>query len=275
VKILVTGDDGLFAEGLWALVKELKSNFDVMVVVPDRKLNAVGTAVTADRPIRAKPVKLEMAEVETWAVEGTPSDCILLAIYKLAKDEIEMVVSGINEGPNQSSDIFASGTVAAALTACLCGVPAIAISQDLGETRHLDSAARLAALLVGNINSGVLPTDILLNVNVPNLPMEGIKGIKITRMAGSDIYEDSVEEGGGNYDKDHGIPSHYSLARRRVKKATDKYSDVWAVQRGYVSITSLHTWTGRKSPHLPKHLCSDLFQEFKRCKLRISDIGLR
>ncbi|MBC7347781.1 MAG: 5'/3'-nucleotidase SurE, partial [Clostridia bacterium] len=159
--ILVTGDDGIFAEGLWTLVRELKRSFDVIVVAADRKQNAVGTATTVDRPIRAHKVKLE-PEVETWAVEGTPCDSIFLAVHKLAKGRIDLVLSGINEGSNQDGDVVNSGTVAAAFTAYLCGLPAVAISQDLGNNQYWGTAAKLGLLLAKYVNSGVLLPNICL-----------------------------------------------------------------------------------------------------------------
>jgi len=259
MNILVTGDDGIFAKGLWALTKDLRKFFNVCVVAPDRKQNAVGTAATVDRPIRAQKVKLFIPKVETWIVEGTPGDCVFLAINKLSKDEISLVVSGINEGPNRGIDIFSSGTVAAAIKAHLFGLPAIAISQDLGKNSNLDTAARLATLLAKAIDSKLLTPNACLNVNVPNLPLHEIKGIKTMRLAGGGIYTDSVEEDRGINDKDHGIKDRYWLVRKRTNKAVGRNTDVWAGQHGYISITTLDPLGNKRLPRITGKLCSELF----------------
>ena len=156
-KILVTGDDGIFAKGLWALVDGLKSSFDVVVVAPDRKQNAVGISATVDRPFRAKKLNIMSTDIETWAVEGTPLDSVFLGINKLFKDEVFLVVSGVNEGPNQNGDIYNSGTVAAALIASMAGLPALAISQDIGNIQ-LDTAAKLTTLLAKHIENKTWPS---------------------------------------------------------------------------------------------------------------------
>jgi 5'-nucleotidase len=265
MNILVTGDDGIFAEGLWALVKELRKYFVVIVVAPDRKQNAVGTAATVDRPIRVQKVNFFVPKVETWSVEGTPGDCVFLAIHKLVKDEISLVVSGINEGPNRGIDIFSSGTVAAAIKAYLFGLPALAISQDLGKNSNLDTAARLATLLAKTIDSKLLPPTVCLNVNVPNLALHEIKGIRTARLAGGGIYSDSVEEDSGRHgDKDHGVKDRYWLVRKREKMVPGINTDIWAGQHGYISITPLDPFGNKRLASISGKLCCELFDGLKQ-----------
>ena len=172
MKILVTNDDGIFADGLIALVKELNNIAQVVVVAPDRELSAMGTTVSLHQPVRVRKATPVVAGVESYAVEGTPADCVILALGKLVKDRIDLVISGINRGANLGDDVLISGTVGAALQGSLHGLPALAISVALGDNLYFGDAAKFAALLARKIESGVIPADICLNVNLPNLPRE-------------------------------------------------------------------------------------------------------
>ena len=194
MKILITNDDGIFAPGLWRLVRELKEVAEVTAVAPDREQSGSGTGVTLRQPLRVQKVKPLVPEVETHSVEGTPSDSVLLAIGKLLKDGVDLVVSGINSGPNLGDDVLISGTVGAALMGYLHGLPALAISIASLDSQHLDNAARLAAQLARRIDNRYLDGNILLNINLPALPLEEIKGIMITKLA-SKSHIDTVEEG--------------------------------------------------------------------------------
>jgi len=255
MRILVTNDDGIFAQGLWILVKELKSIAEVVVVAPDREQSAIGTAVTLRQPLRVQRVRPLVPEVETYSVEGTPADSVILALGRLVNNKIDLLISGINQGANLGDDVLISGTVGAALQGYLRGLPALAISVAAVDDLYLDNAAKLAALLAKKINSKALPTNIFLNVNLPNLPIAKIRGIKITRLA-SESHTDTVEEG------DDGKRKYYWLVRQKVNKDTDERTDIWAIEQGNISITPLHTNLSNKpSPSIPESLCSDLFQE--------------
>src|SRR4030042_1065086 len=163
MKILVTNDDGILADGLWKLVKELKNVAQVVVVAPDREQSAIGTAVTLRQPLRVQKVAPMVAGIEAYSVEGTPCDSVILALGKLIKDGIQMVISGINPGPNLGDDVLISGTVGAALQGYLRGLPALAVSVDVGTSHSLSAAARLAALLAQKIETKILPGNIFLN----------------------------------------------------------------------------------------------------------------
>ena len=257
MKILVTNDDGIFAQGLWILVKELRSIAQVVVVAPDREQSAIGTAVTLRQPLRAQKMRPVVPGVETYSVEGTPADSVILALGKLVKNKIDLVVSGINHGANLGDDVLISGTVGAALQGYLHGLPALAISVVFGDNLYLDNAAKLAALLVKKIDTNALPTNILLNVNLPNLPLVKIRGVKVTRLA-SDSHTDTVEE---SHD---GRRRYYWLIRQEISKDTDKKTDIWAIEQGNISITPLHTsLLNKPSPPIPNNLCSDLLQELR------------
>ena len=257
MKILVTNDDGIFAPGLWILAKELSSVAQVAVVAPDREQSAIGTAVTLRQPLRAQKMRPVVPGVETYSVEGTPADSVILALDKLVKGKIDLVVSGINHGANLGDDVLISGTVGAALQGYLHGLPAVAISVVFGDNLHLDNAARLATLLVKKISTNALPTNLFLNVNLPNLPLAEIRGARVTRLA-SESHTDTVEE---SHD---GRRRYYWLIRQGISKDTDKKTDIWAIEQGNISITPLYTsLLNKPSPPIPNNLCSDLLRELR------------
>jgi len=255
LRILVTNDDGIFADGLWTLVGELKSLGEIIVVAPDREMSAIGTAVSLHQPVRASKVMPRVDGVETYAVEGTPGDSVILALGKLAKDGVDLVISGINRGANLGDDVLISGTVGAALQASRHGFPAFAISQAVSDNINFEEAARFAALLAGKFASGALPTSTCLNVN---LPSGKITGIKVTYPAHRS-HTDAVEERHDNGRQ------HYWLVRRRVNKSSDKGTDIWAIEQGNISISPLlPREISNPTPLLADSLCSELFSELKR-----------
>jgi 5'-nucleotidase len=258
MKILVTNDDGIFADGLIALVKELKKVDEVVVVAPDRELSAMGTTVSLHQPVRARKATPVADGVESYAVEGTPADCVILALGKLAKDEIDLIISGINRGANLGDDVLISGTVGAALEGSLHGLPAIAISTGWGDNFYFDDAAKFAALLAKRVESGAIPADICLNVNLPNIPGEKISGVKITcpaRYSHTDVIEERYNNG----------RSYYWFVRKRVNKAVDDSTDTWAIERGIISISPLLTSHANKPlSDLPDGIGDELFKEFRQ-----------
>ncbi|MFC2060685.1 5'/3'-nucleotidase SurE [Chloroflexota bacterium] len=255
MNILVTNDDGIYAQGLWALVKELKNIARVVVVAPDREQSAIGTAVTLRQPLRVQRMKHLVPAVETYAVEGTPADSVILALGELVKDKIDLLVSGINLGANLGDDVLISGTVSAALQGYLRGLPALAVSAAAVDSTYPDSAAKLAVLLAKRIKSSTLPDNVFLNVNLPDLPIAQIKGIKITRLA-SKSHTDTVEEG---YD---GRKKYYWLVRQKGNGNGDVGTDMWAIEQGNISITPLHTnLSNEPLPSITESLCSNLWQE--------------
>lgn len=258
MKILATNDDGISAEGLRTLVRELRSFAEVIVVAPDRERSAIGTAVTLRQPLRAKQVKPLVPEVETYAVEGTPADSVLLALGNLVKGKVDLVISGINQGFNLGDDVHISGTVGAALQGYLHGFSSLAISTDRENNQYLDTAAKLAALLAKRIAADSLPSGVFLNVNLPNLPLAKISSAQVTRLA-SESHINTVEEG----DDDTG--KYYRLVRQRLNKGNEDKTDVGTIERGSISITPLHTSLAGKLPPLTiDNLCADLLQELQK-----------
>jgi len=257
MKILVTNDDGILSDGLWILVRELQNIASVTVVAPDREQSAIGTAVSLRQPLRIQKIKPMVPEVEAYSTDGTPSDSVILALGKLVKGKVDMVVSGINHGPNLGEDVHISGTVSAALQGYLRGFPTLAISAPYDNKQSLDIAARVAAILAKKITSTPLPTKIFLNVNLPDRPLAEIAGAKITRLA-RESHINTVEEG------NHGRQKYYWLERQRINESKDNGTDIWAIEQGYISITPLYFSHHDKPPqHILDSLCSDLLQKLQ------------
>lgn len=241
MQVLVTNDDGIYAKGLWELVGELKKIARVAVVAPDREQSGIGTAITLKQPLQIQEVEPVVPDVEVYSVNGTPADSVILALEKLFKNEIDLVISGINQGPNLGYDALVSGTVGAALQGYLhsCSALAISVFRRDGEP-YLGVAARATTLLAEKIGTVRLPSNIFLNVNFPDLIPTEIKGIKPTRLAGeghiSVVEEGSVEE-----------QRYYYLLPHGIDYNDDETTDVGAVKQGYISITALHTYLDNES----------------------------
>ena len=193
MKILVTNDDGIFADELWVLVRALKEIARVVVVAPDREQSAIGTAVTLSRPLRVQKVRPLIPGVTAYSVEGTPADSVILALEKLVSGKVDLVISGINQGLNMGNDVLISGTVGAALQGYLRGFPTLAVSVSLRDNPSPNEAARVAAWLAAKIHAANISSGIFLNVNLPDLPLSEVKGVKVTRPA-SESHIDTVEE---------------------------------------------------------------------------------
>jgi 5'-nucleotidase len=255
MKILVTNDDGITADGLWILVRELTSIAEVVVVAPDREQSASGTAVTLWEPLRTRKVNPPVPGVEAYAVEGTPSDSVLLALGSLMKSEVDVVISGINWGLNLGDDIYISGTVSAALQGYLHGYPALAVSTERDSKTGYQTAASLATILAGKIKDSPLPANLFLNINVPTLPLSEIGRIQITRLA-NESHINTVTEG------NDGKRNYYWLVRQRQSNRQHRETDVWAVDHGHISITPLFSsLPGRTMSTLLNNLCSGLLEK--------------
>jgi len=258
MKILVTNDDGIQSEGLWTLVRELQKIAQITVVAPDGERSAIGTAVTLFQPLHVELVKSPLTGVTSYAIDGSPSDCVILALGNLIKDSVDMVVSGINLNLNLGEDVYISGTVGAAMQGYFRGLPALAISAPPpGNQPVLSAAARVAAELVKKMGANS-PAKIFLNVNVPDLPLKEISGARITRLARSS-HINTVEE------ENQGQQKQYRLVRERLTEAGDNGTDIQAIEQGNISITPLYTSLLDKPPkHLLNKLCADLTHELEK-----------
>ena len=177
MKILLSNDDGVRAEGLDCLAQHLREIADLVIVAPDRNRSGASNSLTLDGPLRVQTLRPGV-----HAVNGTPTDCVHLAVTGLLDDEPDLVVSGINHGANLGDDVIYSGTVAAAMEGRFLGLPAIAISLASEGEGHFETAGRIARDLIRDLDRGGLSTSTILNVNVPDLPYDAIEGVVATRL---------------------------------------------------------------------------------------------
>ncbi len=244
MKILVTNDDGVTHPGLLALVQEMRNLGEVTTLAPDRNWSASGHVKTLERPLRVREVRLADGS-PAWSTDGAPSDCVALAVLGLFPQEFDLVVSGINPNLNIGHDVTYSGTVTAAMEAAISGLTGVAVSLQLPDD-HLAQidfgpAARVARRVVATLiesrgtggAAGALPRSLILNVNVPYLPDEQIRGIRVTRQ-GLRIYRDQLVR---RLDP-RGRP-YYWIGGEEPTAVKEDGTDFGTISEGYVSVTPL------------------------------------
>jgi 5'-nucleotidase len=234
--ILVTNDDGVMAPGLLALVKEMRQIGKVSVLAPDRNWSGGGHVKTLDRAMRVRQELLADGTV-AFACDGAPSDCVALATLGYFKEPIDLVVSGINVGANLGHDVTYSGTVTAAMEAAIAGVPGIAISLEVPEWNlgeiDFGPAARAARMVAARVIENGLPPEILLNVNVPFLNDDQLRGFRLTRQ-GLRVYHSRLDE---RLDpRDH---PYYWIGGDAPTGVPERGTDIGALSEGFISITPL------------------------------------
>ena len=259
MQILISNDDGIRADGLWALTKELTDIAKVTVVAPDRDQSGIGTAITLRQPLRLHKVAPRVDGVDAYSVEGTPGDSVILALRYALKESIDMVIAGINEGPNLGNDVFVSGTVGAALQGYFYEIPSIAISVSAFGSLDFTAAARLAKLLALEIKAGALPRKIMLNINLPNLPVDKLKGIEVTRL-GDRSYMDMIDRG------HDGKRDYYWIVRGLPQWNVNSGTDIWALEQNKVSITVYPDSSNESLCLAIKNLAPALFQQLMNGK---------
>ncbi len=234
MRILVSNDDGILAPGIQALARTLATRHEVHVVAPDRERSATGHALTLHKPLRVEKVHIDDRIASAHAVNGTPSDCIKIAVGALLPDMPDLVLSGINRGPNLGTDVIYSGTVSAALEATILGIPAAALSlatfSDIGYEVAAEFALELATMLADHR----LPPKVLLNVNVPRRDEGPVPDVRITRLGDRryhDSFEPRIDPRGRTY---------YWLAGEVVENEESPDTDVVAIREGLISITPIH-----------------------------------
>jgi 5'-nucleotidase len=233
--IVLTNDDGIFAPGLAALYAQLKSIAQVTVIAPDRERSATSHAITMHKPLRLEEVKLNEHGDIGWAVSGTPSDCIKLGLKVIVKETPDLIISGINDGPNLGTDVLYSGTVSAAIEGILHNIPSIAVSLASFEKCSFAYAARITEHIVQQVMAKELFGHTLLNINIPSVPAEQLRGIKVTKL-GIREYENIIE-----MRRDPRGRTYYWLGGDIVDRNLEQTDiDISAVKNGYVSITPLH-----------------------------------
>jgi 5'-nucleotidase len=235
--ILVTNDDGVLAPGLLTLAQEMRKLGSVSILGPDRNWSAGGHVKTLDRALRVR--EFHLADGSTaFGSDGAPSDCVALAALGYFKEPIDLVVSGINAGANLGHDVTYSGTVTAAMEAVIANVPGVAVSLEIPDdpASQIDygPAARAAATVVGRVLAHGLAPDTLLNVNVPYLPDEELRGFQLTRQ-GLRVYHSRLDEGADP----RGRP-YYWIGGDAPTGVPEPGTDIGALAAGFVSVTPLH-----------------------------------
>jgi 5'-nucleotidase len=230
MRILCTNDDGYQAAGLGVLAGAARVLGEVRVVAPDREQSATSHSLTMHFPLRARLVREGLHHVD-----GTPTDCVALAVGALLEERPEMVLSGINHGPNMGEDVLYSGTVAGAMEATILGIPAIAFSY---AGRHFDEMERWAPLLHRLLpqlaRRDAWPAETLLNVNLPPVDPEAVRGVRVTRLARR-IYIDSLTRA-----RDPNGREYFWIGGGQVEWSAPEGTDFHAIENGYVSVTPLH-----------------------------------
>jgi 5'-nucleotidase len=229
MRILLSNDDGVEAPGLKALARALDHIAEITVVAPDRDRSGASNSLTLEVPLRAR--KLDNGFIR---VEGTPTDCVHLAITGLLEQEPDMVVAGINAGSNMGDDVIYSGTVAAATEGRFLGYPAMAVSLAAHDPRHFDTAARVARELVQRLCDSPLPADAILNVNVPDLPYGELQGLQATRLGHRHKAEPVIKTS-----DPRGRPIYW-VGQAGPEQDAGPGTDFHAVRNGWVSVSPIH-----------------------------------
>ena len=227
--LLLSNDDGIHASGLEQLAAALAPLGKISVVAPNRNRSAASNSLTLERPIRAQKVK------NNWySVDGTPTDCVHLAITGLLDDEPDIVVSGINAGANLGDDVIYSGTVAAAIEGRFLGLPAVAISSTSFQPKFMEDAALVSHSLVSNLAKTTLPNDVIININIPDVSKDEIMGIQTTRLGNRHKAEPVIE------DKDPRGKPIYWVGAAGPEQDAGIGTDFYAVNNNYISVSPMH-----------------------------------
>lgn len=227
MKILISNDDGVHAQGIKTLADELSDIAEVVIVAPDRNRSGASNSLTLETPLRVTRV-----EENTYAVQGTPTDCVHFALNELMKDALpDLVLAGINHGANLGDDVLYSGTVAAAMEGHFLQVQSVAFSL-VGDA-HFETAAKIARQIVEQHLVAPIPTNRLLNVNVPDLPFEQLKGHQVTRLGARHHAENMIKQ------KDPRGHEVYWLGPPGKEQDAGQGTDFFAIEQGMVSITPM------------------------------------
>ena len=253
MNILITNDDGIYSEGIIKLAEAVEEFGEIVIIGPNRERSATGHAITMHNPLRIEEITFLGTKYKIFAINGTPADCVKLGVEGVLSQRPDLVLSGINKGPNLGTDVIYSGTVSAAIEASIYGIPSIAFS--LAGFKNYDF--ELAKDIVKKIVDIVIKDDILkksiFNVNIPVCSREEIKGFKITKL-GFRRYKDNFVKR-----MDPRGRVYYWLSGEVVEEVCDDNSDICAVRNKYVSITPIHF-------DLTDHV---LFEKLKEYKLTI------
>jgi 5'-nucleotidase len=228
--ILITNDDGITAPGIRNLVEAVKDLGTILVVAPDKPQSGMGHAITIGQPLRMNKVHI-FEEIESWQISGTPVDCVKLAVDKLLHRKPDICLSGINHGSNHSINVIYSGTMSAAMEASIEGIPSIGFSlMDYSLEADFSAAKEIVREIVEKVMLQKPEEHFLLNVNIPNIPRELIRGIKVCRQAYAKYREEFDER------LDPQGRKYFWLTGEFINMDTGEDTDVWALENQYVSM---------------------------------------
>ena len=226
MKILISNDDGIEAQGIKTLTEYLSKDHKVIVVAPSENKSAASSSLTLNKPLQ--PIKVDD---NIYSIDATPSDCVHLALCGFLEDDIDLVVTGINFGPNLGDDVIYSGTVAGAIEGRFLGLPSVAFSLASWKGEHFESAGRVARQVINKIHASQLSHDTVLNVNVPDVPYEDIQGFQTTRLGKRHMSEESMQ--------DQEDLSLYWIGENGKEADNGVGTDFHAIANNYVSVTPL------------------------------------
>lgn len=257
MKILISNDDGIHADGIAALSKALCKEHDVYIVAPDRERSAAGHSLTLHTPLRVEEIEPRYGSKRSWTTNGTPGDCVKIAINAILEPEEkpDIVITGINHGPNLGTDILYSGTVSCAMEGAVMGYPSLAVSLcSMGyNANSFDYTAKFVAKFLPKIKEIKFPKRTILNINVPGVEEEDINGVAITALGTrmfTDEYEKRIDPRGKAY---------YWLAGELIKESKNDKTDINAIRWNKISITPITFDMTHKTiiPSLEKAFCKD------------------
>lgn len=257
MKILLSNDDGISADGIKCLSEVLSRQHDIYVIAPDRERSAAGHSITLHSPVMVEEVKAYCNAKKAWTITGTPGDCVKIGINAiLSKDEKpDLVISGINHGPNLGHDTLYSGTVSCAMEGAMLGFPSIAMSVAglKFEQKYFEFAAKFVNSLISKLSEFKFPPKSILNINIPALDEKDIRGVAITKLGGrifTDDYEKQIDSEGKTY---------YIIAGQLIQEPVDNTTDVAAIRNNKISITPLtyDMTVESEITNLSKILCRD------------------
>ena len=234
MRILITNDDGIYAPGINSSAKEISKKHEVIMVAPLEQRSAFSHSITIRKPILVKEVKLPELSIKSYGINGTPADCVRVALDKLIPDNVDLVLSGINFGLNIGTDVLYSGTVSAAIEASLYNIPSIAVSQQIVNTEEVNfnAAAKYACHILEKAKD-YLNDNIVLNINVPALPETDVKGIKVCKIGDkvfNNTFSETIDENG----------EMSLLLNGTINEEKNLDSDRFYLKQGYVTVTPLH-----------------------------------
>jgi len=233
MNILLCNDDGIYAPGIRVLYEALEGLGSLHVIAPETEMSAVGHAITISSPLRSKEVH-RGGQFFGYGVSGTPADCVKLAMSQLLESPPDLVVSGVNQGPNAGISILYSGTVSGATEGAILGIPSIAFSINSFESPCWETATTIARRVVQHASTHSFPRGCVLNVNIPNLPIDEIKGMRVVPMAASryvEQFDERIDPRGNTY--------YWVTGHLEVSPDAPEASDVSCLRDGYVTLTPI------------------------------------